>query len=265
MDSSPIRSAQNARLKKVRALRRGKEKECVLLEGARVIDEALNAAAELEYLLYAEGDRTKSDALRERAEAEGVPCLEVETALLAEGSDLDAPTGVLAVAARPESDADLVFAECALAGELVLVAAGVQDPGNVGALIRVGAGLGAGAIVLLQGSASAWHPRAVRGASGTGFRLPVVESLAPTSFLALCQKHELPIWTTAADGEDFRALAASACALILGEEGRGVPTVLECAAVKRVGIPLTRSVESLNVATAAAVLVAALAPGGHRA
>lgn len=237
----------------------------MLLEGARVIDEALDAAADLEFLLFSEGEGTKWAPLRDRAAARSVPCLETDPALLAEGSDLDAPTGVVAVATRPQSDAAQVFADCAQAGELILVAAGVQDPGNVGALIRVGAGLGAGAIALLQGSASAWHPRSIRGASGTGFRLPVVESLAPSGFLALCHENGLPVWTTAADGDDFRSVPASACALVLGEEGRGVPEELDQVAAKRVGIPLTRSVESLNVATAAAVLVAALAPGGSRA
>ena len=263
MESSPIRSAQNARLKKVRALRRGKERDCVLLEGARVIDEALDAGVALEFLLHAEDQDSKTQQVCARAADSGAPTLAVEAGLLAEGSDLDAPTGVVAVAARPDQGLASVLAEAARAGELVLVAAGVQDPGNVGALIRVAAGLGAGAVVLLQGSASVWHPRAVRGASGTCFRLPIAEGATPEEFLALCAEHGLPVWTTAADGEDYRALTPQACALVLGEEGRGVPAALLEAGARRVGIPLTRSVESLNVATAAAVLVAALAPGGR--
>lgn len=248
----------------MRALRRGKDRENVLLEGARVIDEALDAGVVLEFLLFAENQDAKAQQVRARAAQGDVPTLAVEAGLLAEGGDLDAPTGVLAVAERPADDLEAVIAQAAQARELVLVAAGVQDPGNVGALVRVAAGLGAGAIVLLQGSASAWHPRAVRGASGTCFRLPIAEGVAVEQFLSVCGKHGLPIWTTAADGEDFRSLEASACALVLGEEGRGVPDELLVAGAHRVGIPLTRSVESLNVATAAAVLVAALAPGGQR-
>lgn len=237
----------------------------MLLEGARVIDEALDAGVALEFLLYAEDPDSKTEQVCARAAARQVPALAVEAGLLAEGSDLDAPAGVLAVAERPSGSLALVVADAAQAGELVLVAAGVQDPGNVGALIRVAAGLGAGAMVLLQGSASAWHPRAVRGASGTCFRLPIAEGATPEEFVELCAEHALPIWTTAADGEDYRALTPQACALVLGEEGRGVPADLLAAGARRVGIPLTRSVESLNVATAAAVLVAALAPGDRQA
>ena len=147
---------------------------------------------------------------------------------------------------------------------LVLVAAGVQDPGNVGALVRVGAGLGAVGLVFLQGSASPWHPRAVRGASGTTFRLPLVETVTAADLIAAAARQELPLWTTAADGRPYTTVAPQACVLILGEEGRGVPAELESAASERLGIPLQRGVESLNVATAAAVLVAALArPGGE--
>ncbi|MCH2100652.1 MAG: RNA methyltransferase [Planctomycetes bacterium] len=265
MESSPIRSAQNDRLKKVRALRRGKERESVLLEGARVINEALEAGIALDFLLFAEDLDEKARAVCARVSAAGIPVLAAESALLAEGSDLDAPTGVVAVASRPVVEIQEVLAGCVQRGELVLVVAGVQDPGNVGALVRVAAGLGAGAVVLLQGSASAWHPRAVRGASGTCFRLPLIESLAVEHFLLQCRIHGLPIWTAVADGENFRDLSPSACALVLGEEGRGVPAPLEKAAARRVGIPLARSVESLNVATAAAVLVAALVPGGKGA
>lgn len=245
-------------------MRRGKDRESVLLEGARVIDEALDAGVDLEFLLYAEQEDAKTQQVRERAAEAGVATLAVDAGLLADGSDLDAPAGVLAVAQRPDGELDAVIAQAARAGDLVLVAAGVQDPGNVGALIRVAAGLGAGAVVLLHGSASAWHPRSVRGASGTCFRLPIAEGVAVEHFLSACAEHALPVWTTAADGEDYRGQEPGACALVLGEEGRGVPAGVLEAGARRIGIPLTRSVESLNVATAAAVLLAALAPGGQR-
>lgn len=261
--TEPIRSPQNARLKLVRGLRRGRERQFVLLEGARVLDEALDAGCVPEFVLHAPDPDLKASAVLERARAAGHLCLPAEAGLLAEGSDLDAPSDVVAVAARPSQDAGELIAQSRAAKGLLLVAAGVQDPGNVGALVRVAAGLGASGALFLQGGASPWHPRALRGASGTSFRLPVAEGLSEAAFLELAEQHQLPVWITAAGGTSFRALGAPAqgCALVLGEEGRGVPAALQEAAAQAVGIPLLREVESLNVATAAAVLVAAFAGG----
>ena len=248
----------------MRALRRGREKSAVLLEGARGIDEALDAAANCEFVLHSEQLDQKAQLVLARAQAAGLECLPVAAELLAEGSDLDAPTGILAVMPRPRAELDGLLARAVEQQGLVLVAAGGQDPGNVGALVRVGAGLGAVGLVFLQGSASPWHPRAVRGASGTTFRLPLVETVTAADLIAAAARQELPLWTTAADGRPYTTVAPQACVLILGEEGRGVPAELESAASERLGIPLQRGVESLNVATAAAVLVAALArPGGE--
>lgn len=265
MDSTePIRSPQNARLKLVRGLRRGRERQSVLLEGARVLDEALDAGLVPDFVLHAPETDAKCARVLARARESGLDCLAIEAKLLSEGSDLDAPSDVVAVAARPDLAARELIADCAQANGMLLVAAGVQDPGNVGALIRVAAGLGAHGALFLQGGASPWHPRALRGASGTSFRLPVADGLSLDEFIELTAEHALPIWITAADGGSYRNLdrAGQACALVLGEEGGGVPSSLRAAAAQSVGIPLLRGIESLNVATAAAVLVAALVGGG---
>jgi RNA methyltransferase, TrmH family len=258
--TEPIRSPQNARLKLVRGLRRGRERQSVLLEGARVLDEALDAGLAPDFVLHVPEPDSKSARVLDRARAAGWDCFAIEAKLLAEGSDLDAPSDLVAVAARPETSAAELIAACARTGGLLLVGAGVQDPGNVGALIRVAAGLGAYGALFLQGGASPWHPRALRGASGTSFRLPVAEAASLDEFIKWTSAHALPIWITAADGDSYRELerGRSACALVLGEEGAGVPAALCAAASRSVGIPLQRGVESLNVATAAAVLVAAL-------
>lgn len=262
--TEPIRSPQNARLKLVRGLRRGRERQSVLLEGARVLDEALDAGLAPDFILHALDPDAKSLRVLDRARAAGLDCCAIEAKLLSEGSDLDAPSDVVAVAARPSFAAADLIAACMEAGGLLLVAAGVQDPGNVGALIRVAAGLGAHGALFLQGGASPWHPRALRGASGTSFRLPVAEGLSLDEFIELTAAQGLPIWITATDGDSFRELNRSkqACALVLGEEGGGIPDSLRAAAAQSVGIPLQRGVESLNVATAAAILVAALSQEG---
>jgi len=265
MDSAPIQSGQNSRLKLVRAIRRGRERDALLLEGARLLDEALDASAELRFVLHTAAPSAVGQRVLQRARDAGAEVLECDANLLKEGSDLDAPSDVLAVAERPQHQLE----ECLLAARrqagLVLVAAGVQDPGNLGALVRVAAGLGAQSLVALAGSASLWHPRALRGASGTHFRLPLVERVPVDEFLKQCSLSGLPLWAADGSGENVRALRLPAigCALLLGEEGRGISAELQQASQRTVAIPLTRRVESLNVATAAAVLCSTLIPGSE--
>lgn len=258
-----IRSPHNARLKAVRALRTGRNREHVLLEGARVVDEALKAGASFDFLLHEEEPRPGSRDLLARAEAAGIPCVPCEAKLLAVGSDLDAPTDLIGVAERPGQSADALLAACAAEGGVLLVVAGVQDPGNAGALVRVAAGLGAWGVLFVAGGASPWHPRALRGAAGTHFRLPLAADVSVEALRAGAAEHGVALWATAADGADPRDRERPhAVALLLGEEGRGLAPDLRDACAAAVGIPLTRGVESLNVATAAAVLLDRLGPAG---
>jgi TrmH family RNA methyltransferase len=247
-DSGPVRSAANARLKTARAVRAGKDREHVLLEGAHLLEDALEAGAELRWVLH---DERAPAALLERAASAGAEVRACDSALLDADSDLDSPRGLLALAARPAADWRALLA----APGLVLVSAGVQEPGNLGALVRVAAGLGAAGFLALKGSASPWSPRALRGASGTTFRLPVAERVEAEELVAAAAEAGAELWGADAAGEPAGGAApARTTLLLLGEEGRGLSAELAAACRRRVAIPLARGVESLNVATAAAVL-----------
>ena len=246
-------------------MRAGKDREHALLEGAHLLEEALEAAAEVLWVLH---DERAPRELLERAAGAGAEVAECESRLLDELADLDSPRGLLALARRPVvSVAELL---AGAAGGLVLVSAGVQAPGNVGALVRVAAGLGAAAFVALKGSASPWSPRALRGASGTTFRLPVAERVEAEELAAAAAAAGMALWGADAGGRGIGGAAgasgggvAGGVALLLGEEGRGLPPELTAACERLVAIPLVRSVESLNVATAAAVLCWELAGRGR--
>lgn len=257
----PVRSAQNPRLQAVRALRAGRDREHLLLEGPHLLQEALDAELALDWVLY---DPVLHDPeireLLQRAEeldAEVLPCAR---ALLDEVSDLDSPRGLLAMAPRPEGSAAEVLAACARKRGLVLVCCGVQDPGNAGAVVRAAAGLGASGVIAVQGGASLWHPRALRGASGATFRLPVADRVERQTLLAEAARAAVELWAAEAGGRPLpETRRAGPVALLLGEEGRGLAEEWLAACSARVSIPLQRGVESLNVATAAAVLTFALA------
>ncbi|MBA2459410.1 MAG: RNA methyltransferase [Gemmatimonadales bacterium] len=144
------------------------------------------------------------------------------------------------------------------AGSMLLVLDAVQDPGNVGAILRTALGLGAAGVVALKGTAELTNPKAVRGSMGALFKLPAV-SADTEEFLAWARDRGVRIWITAAEGEPLGTTAGRRqlppVALVLGNEGAGVGPALEAAAERRVAIPLAAGVESLNVAVAAGIFL----------
>ena len=144
---------------------------------------------------------------------------------------------------------------------------GVQDPGNVGTLIRTAHALGAAGTVVLRGTADPTSPKALRAAMGATFRHPVV-LLDDAGFIAWARKHAVTLWAAAADGTPLhRALGKGAgkgdagsvddgpIAVIVGNEGAGIRPQLNAVAAQRVAIPLAQGAESLNVAVAAGILL----------
>jgi len=144
---------------------------------------------------------------------------------------------------------------------------GVQDPGNVGTLIRTAHALGAAGTIVLRGSADALSPKALRAAMGATFRHPVVP-MDDAAFLAWASAHAATLWAAAADGVPLhRALsaagkgteetgnAAGPIAVIVGNEGAGIRPQLNAVSAERVAIPLAQGAESLNVAVAAGILL----------
>lgn len=264
-EETAIQSAQNAKLKLLRAMRSGRERANVLLEGARVLADALSSGVKPHWVLFdpalaEQSDQPTAARTLELARQAQIPCLPCLPKLMAEGGDLITAPQILGCAPRPDQDAAAMFAEAAKANGLIVVSAGIQDPGNGGALVRCAAGLGAFGVLFLKGGVSPWHPRAIRGASGTTFRIPVAEGLDVNTLVELCTSTGVEIWATSAQGESMDQMQRQqAAALILGEEGGGLPKRLMMECDRQVGIPLQRDVESLNVATAAALLIHALA------
>ncbi len=253
-----VRSPQNSKLKLARAIRASKERGKLLLEGIHLLEEALAAEALIHWVLVSE-ERLEDSSWQpvlEQARAIGAEVAFCEAKLLSEGSDLDAPPGLLAVCNQPEFDLESTLGGLH-EGDYLLVCAGVQEPGNTGAIVRVAAGLGASALVCLKGGASVWSPRALRGASGTTFRLPVFDRIPWEQFLHAAQEKEIQILVADTGGDSIEEHSISKTkprALVLGMEGKGIPEEIRAVADQVFSIPLTRGVESLNVATAAAIL-----------
>lgn len=229
-----------------------------LIEGVRLVEEALAAGLTFHGALVAPdlARTTRGRDLVVELERHAVSVEEGSARALAEVAETEAPQGIVAVVeARSWSPGDIP-----LAGErtVALVIDGVQDPGNVGTLIRTAHALGAAGTVVLRGTADVLNPKALRAAMGATFRHPVVP-LDDAAFIAWARKHGVTLWATAADGEPLGwalgAERAGPIAVIVGNEGAGIRPQLNAVTAKRVAIPLAQGAESLNVAVAAGILL----------
>jgi len=132
----------------------------------------------------------------------------------------------------------------------------VQDPGNVGSVLRSAAALSAEAVLLSPGCADPFRPAAVRGSAGAVFRVPVERDVDVVEAADRARRGEGEVWATGADGVTTTAWRPRRpLLLLLGAEGEGLCEAAEATAGGRVTIPLTGGVESLNVAVAAGILL----------
>ena len=242
-----IASAQNAALKRVRAALRGKEPGAVVLEGRRLVEDALAAGLELEVVLVEE---------RVAAQAPAGARL-VKDGLLEGLGGVKTSPGIVALASAPPARGlDALEARCAGEEPLLLaVVAGVADPGNLGALARSAEAFGCDALVVVAGGARPMGPKALRGSMGSLLRLDVHEAPDAASLAALLERAGVTSFTAATRGGaslwELR-VPARAALWITGETGAGVDGV---AGLQGVTIPMAGEVESLNAAVAGALLL----------
>jgi len=225
-------------------------------EGRKIVAEAAVRGARIRTIVLdrkaAEG-HAETLAVARDAVARGAACGLVPPEGFARISDVKSPQGILAVIERP------VHAfESTASRERTLLAVGdeIQDPTNVGTLVRTALAFGADAVVLTPGSADPFAPKSVRAASGALLDLPVFER--PRGEVAALRGAGFTLF--AADPEATETLdrmqpSATRDAVLFGNEGRGLSDELLAAADRRFRIPIARSVESLNVTAAAAVVL----------
>ncbi|MFZ0743473.1 MAG: RNA methyltransferase [Terracidiphilus sp.] len=139
---------------------------------------------------------------------------------------------------------------------LVVVLAGLQDPGNLGTILRCAEAFGASGVVSLPGTVCAWNPKAVRASAGSVFRVPLLSATAEECFRRLGEAHVKVIATRLRDAAPAdQADMAGPVALLIGNEGNGVPPELTAYAGAAITIPCPGPVESLNASVAAGILL----------
>ena len=262
-----IRSKDNQTYKEALRLLRKKYRDqtrLFLLEGPRPVMDALKSGAGLETVFIREsaaaetaaGKTAGTDAEELAAlcsSAEGGPqCVLLADELFDKLSDTEHSQGVLAAACKPSGVAPKIGSQ-----SKVLILDRLQDPGNIGTIIRTAEAAGFTALIAIKGTGDIYAPKTVRAAAGSLLRVDVFEGYETEEAVSLCRRMGLRIIAGDLDGAaDYtQADLTGGIAFAIGNEGRGVSDELKAAADLKVRIPMEGDIESLNAAVAAGVLM----------
>ena len=232
----------------------------VLLDGEHLVREAL--ACDIPVEIAAVSDKQLANVLSplsrvaKDVKKRGGRVLSVSDQVLAAMSPVQHPSGVVAIARARAADVRVVMSATADL-PLVLVLAGIQDPGNVGAIVRAAAAFGASGVVAIESSANPFGWKALRGAMGGTFRIPIASRGTLPDVTAAAQQHGVRLVAAAPRGGTAlpKLNLRVPTAIVLGSEGAGLPPATMAAMQGTVTIPMHGPVESLNVAIAAALIL----------
>ncbi|HEY0003586.1 MAG TPA: RNA methyltransferase [Pyrinomonadaceae bacterium] len=252
-----VTSRDNQLVKQARAVRDGKALEQIFVEGLRLCEEAARSSVEIEDVLHTERLAHDERGLRllQELKQKNARLTQVSEPLMLSLSDTKTPQGIIVLARRPRTEAPPSTVD----GQtpLVLIMHRLNNPANAGAILRTAEAAGATLVVTTAGSTDIFSPRALRGAMGSSFRLPLWTNARFEEVINWCSAHKIK--TACADALAERTWTeidwTRARALIVGTEASGLTEEEILAADEAVRIPMLGEVESLNVAVASAILL----------
>lgn len=238
-----ITSLKNPKVAAWKALkdRKGRrESGCFLVEGRKMVEEALASAFDVETVLVQEG--------MELPDGLTMPVYELPAHVLAAVCDTKTPQGIAAVVRMKEQSA---------LGKHIVVLDGVQDPGNVGTIIRTADAAGLNGVLLSTQCADVFSPKVLRATMGSIFRMNLRTTDDLPGELTKLREKGYSILSSQLDGTPFyeREKVAEQFALVIGNEGNGVSEQVQQTATHRVRLPMRGGAESLNAAIAAAIMM----------
>jgi len=235
--------------------RKARERQSLFVaEGVRAVEELLNSGLKVEGVLMAPQlvDAPRGGALKARIADSEVETTEVSELEFRSAAETDSPQGILAVAQIPVRSLDMLKVGHQFR---LLVLDAVQDPGNLGTILRTSAALGTAATVALPGTVDLWNPKVVRAAMGAHFRHPAFHT-TPDQLFEFLAENDVELWGADVNGEDIGTAAVpDRLGLAVGNEGAGLSEAIRSRAVRTVSIRIEPGVESLNVAVATGILL----------
>jgi TrmH family RNA methyltransferase len=253
-----ISSRENPAVHLARAVKEGKEHGLVFVEGLRLAEEAFTAGTYIHSVFFTEEFRSseRGRALIEALGSASVQLLEITPRILNFISDTKSPAGIVLLAQRPVTTI-LSFENIVSTKPLVLLLHRLNNPSNTGAIIRTAEAAGVSAVITTEGTADLFSPRSLRASMGSAFRLPIIQKIPFDTAMDLCRKNSLHMVGTSptAAHRHTEVEWTRGTAIVLGPEATGLSADEISRLDQTVSIPMKRTVESLNVAVAAAILV----------
>lgn len=257
-----ITSVNNQLVKDVHSLKQKKyrtQSGTFLVEGLRAVEEALRYGS-VDRLFVTEDEESRCGDLLNLAASESVETFLVDSKVMGKLADTKNPQGIAATVRMPDKSLDsLLHSPAGNEDNLapVVVLDRIQDPGNMGTIIRTADASGALGVVVLEGCVDVYSPKVVRASMGSLFHLPVISDCTPEEMLTWCCREGYLPAAACLDGASslYRTDLCRKVAFILGNEANGVSPELQQAAELKLLIPMPGLAESMNVAMAGGVIL----------
>lgn len=253
-----ITSRDNALLRQARLVRDGKNVEMIFIEGLRLAEEALRSGLKIEASIYSDELAKKERAVEVMAQLSRVAArsASVTEKLLESISYTKTPQGIVVLAQRPDSSS-VRFNNLNTADSLIVVLHQINNPVNVGAILRTAEAAGVSGVITTKHTSDPFSPKSLRGAMGSAFRLPVWMDADYEEVIDWCRQRKVKtVCTDALASSSYTEVDwRSSIAVILGPESTGLTDNEISIANQTVKIPMYGEVESLNVSVAAGILL----------
>jgi TrmH family RNA methyltransferase len=263
MKIQKITSLDNNHIKFVRRVRDGMENENIFVEGLRLSREAISSDLDVELAVIESGFvAKKSEAeLLESIHGTANEIIEVSPTILSKIADTKSPQGVVLICGRPQSDRqsfdERVTTRKRSSMPLVVFLSEINNPANLGAVIRTSEAAEAAGVIIGNNSADAFSPKALRGAMGSAFRVPIWSNASILDALDWANRNQFRTAGAMIDGtKEYTQLDWKMPSMIaFGSEAHGIPEELSANLDYAFRIPIDPKVESLNIAVAAGVVL----------
>lgn len=258
MSNSVISSRDNDRVRHARKVREGQVPDEIFIEGVRLCEQAVQANLQITGVFHTEhvGFDDRGESLLAEVGKRFSDAIVVTDSVFASLSDTKSPQGIALLAGRPQAD-ERTFVSAQSDTPLIVIAHRLNNPANAGAIVRAAEGAGATGLIATKGTADIFSAKALRGAMGSSFRLPIWIGAELPAAIAMCRSRG--IRSICIDARATRAYTECdwtiACAVVVGPEAEGFDSEEIALSDGALRIPMREPVESLNAAVATGIVL----------
>ena len=250
-----ITSKDNEIVKHIRKLKDKKYREEnneFIIEGIKLLEEAINENANIKKVIICDDCNLENDIYNElKYEIAKLDCIYVSEKIFEYISDVKSPQGIMAIIEKDNGNKEIDYNE-----NVILILDNIQDPGNMGTILRTADSLNLKQIIISKGSSDVYNPKVVRSTMGAIFRINIIESENLIKTVKDLKKHKISVVSTSLDtNKSIYDLEYNKTAIIIGNEANGVSQELQDLSDNKAKIPMLGKTESLNASVATAIIL----------